>query len=191
MNVLIACEFSQVVCKAFRDKGHKAYSCDLLPTEGNPEWHIQDDVLNHLDEGWDLMIAHDPCTFQCNSGVRWLYEIPNRWVDLRLSCEFTRIILSAPIMKICRENPIPHRYALGLVGEDYTQIIHPHYFTGSDESKATCLWLKGLPVLERTQWLGKDMVKQSVWRMGPSEKRGQERSRFPLSIARAMADQWG
>ena len=191
MKVLVACEFSQVVCKAFRDKGHEAYSCDVLPTEGNPEWHIQDDVLNHLDEGWDLMIAHDPCTFQCNSGVRWLHEVPTRWAALRESCEFTRRILNAPIKKICRENPIPHGYALELIGRGYSQIIQPHYFIGSNESKATCLWLEGLPLLERSQWLDKSTIQQSVWRMPPSEKRGQERSRFPLSIAAVMAEQWG
>lgn len=80
MKVLVGCEFSQIVTKAFRDKGHKAYSCDIIPCEGGyPEWHIQDDVLNHLDDDWDLAIFHDPCTYQCNSGVRWLINNPERW----------------------------------------------------------------------------------------------------------------
>ena len=72
-RVLVACEFSQIVTKAFRDRGHEAYSCDILPTEGNPDWHIQDDVLKHLDEGWDMMIAHPPCTYLSNAGARYLY----------------------------------------------------------------------------------------------------------------------
>jgi len=191
MRVLIACEFSQVVCKAFRDKGHEAFSCDLLPTEGNPEWHIQDDVLNHLDDGWDMMIAHDPCTYQCNSGVRWLYTKLGRWDLLRESCEFTLKILNAPIEMICRENPISHKYALELIGVNYTQCVQPHYFIGSNESKATCLWLKGLLGLQRTQWLSRDEMRQTVFKMPPSRDRGKERSRFPMSIAQAMANQWG
>lgn len=116
MRVLVACEFSQVVTRAFRDKGHEAYSCDILPTEGNPEWHIQDDVLKHLDDGWDMMIAHDPCTYQCLSGVRWLHERPGRWKLLEQSCEFTRKLFNAPIPRIARENPIPHHYAIDLIG---------------------------------------------------------------------------
>ena len=223
VKVLVACEFSQVVCKAFRDKGHEAYSCDILPTEGNPEWHIQDDVRNHLKglkcsvcngkgelwrpfekliipcygcngkgfKEWDMLIAHDPCTYQCNSGVRWLWEIPGRWSLLEESCELTKLILNANIPKISRENPIPHKYAVKLIGADYTQCIQPHWFIGSNESKATCLWLKGLPNLERTQWLDKSQIKQSVFRMPPSENRGLERSRFPVSISKAMAEQWG
>jgi len=190
MMILVACEFSQVVCKAFRDKGHEAYSCDILPTEGNPDWHIQGDVRNYLGCGWDMLIAHDPCTYQCNSGVRWLHERSDRWDKLHESCELTRAILSAPVGKICRENPIPHRYAVQLIGASYTQCVQPHWFAGGDESKATCLWLTGLPELKRTQWLDKSQIKQSVFRMPPSVTRGRERSRFPISIAAAMADQW-
>lgn len=193
MKVLVACEFSQVVTKAFRDKGHEAYSCDILPTEGNPVWHFQCDLLSllHPYNKWDLLIAHDPCTYQCNSGVRWLHERPQRWELLKQSCELTRAILNSKIPKICRENPIPHKYAVELIGMDYTQLVQPHYFVGSNESKATCFWLVNLPQLKRTQWLGKPEIKQSIWRMPPSETRGQERSRFPVSIAEAMANQWG
>ncbi|MFH1231236.1 MAG: hypothetical protein V1709_07035 [Planctomycetota bacterium] len=195
MKVLVACEFSQVVCKAFRDKGHESYSCDLLPTEGNPEWHIQCDIRELLRSKFirtiNLLIAHDPCTYQCNSGVRWLHEIPGRWDKLRKSCELTKEIINASVDKISRENPIPHKYAVELIGVDYTQCVQPHWFIGSNESKATCLWLKGLPKLKRTQWLDKTEVKQSVFLMSPSDNRGKERSRFPVSIANAMAEQWG
>ena len=192
MKVLVACEFSQVVCMAFRKRGHNAYSCDIIPCEGeHPEWHIHDDVRNHLNDGWDMMIAHDPCTYQCLSGVRWLGTIPGRWSLLTESCAFTKELLSAKIPMICRENPIPHHYAVELIGMDYTQKVQPHYFIGSNESKATCFWLIGLPELNRTQWLEKSEIKQSIWRMPPSETRGHERSRFPVSIAKSMAEQWG
>jgi len=199
MKILIACEFSQVVTKAFRDRGHEAYSCDILPTEGNPEWHIQDDVLKHLDNGWDMMIAHPPCTYLCNSGVRWLTfsgsgkhcnTIQQRIEEMIKAAVFFNTLLCANISLLAIENPIQHCYARKFIRK-YDQIIQPHYFSGSNESKATCLWLKGLPLLQRTQWLDKSEIKQSVFRMPPSERRGLERSRFPISIARAMADQWG
>ena len=196
MKILVACEFSQVVTKAFRDNGHEAYSCDLLPTEGNPDWHIQANVLRHLDDGWDLMIAHPPCTYLANSGVRWLFEQTDRGLDridkMEQAFKFFMRLWKAEIGKICVENPIPHPYGLNLVNPGkYTQLIQPHYFIGSNESKATCLWLRNLPKLERTQWLGKSEIKQSVFRMPPSKTRGKERSRFPVSIAKAMAEQWG
>ena len=191
MKVLIACEFSETVKEAFLTRGHDAHSCDYLPGEKGLPNHHQCDVLELLDDGWDLLIAHDPCTYQCNSGVRWLYEIPGRWEQLEKSCELTRKILNAKIPKICRENPIPHKYAVKLIGSNYTQKVQPHHFAGSVESKATCFWLKGLDKLKRTQWLDKSLIKQSIWRMPPSEDRGKERSRFPVSIANAMAKQWG
>jgi len=188
MRVLVACEFSQVVTRAFRDKGHEAYSCDILPTEGNPEWHIQDDVLKHLDDGWDLMIAHDPCTYQCLSGVRWLHERPERWKLLEQSCEFTRKLFNAPIPRIARENPIPHHYAIDLIGKDYTQLVQPHYF-GDHETKATCLWLFNLPKLIRTHFIT-DGIKDSVHQCPPSDERGRIRSRTFQGVASAMAEQW-
>ncbi len=200
MRVLVACEFSQVVCKAFRERGHKSYSNDILPTEGEPSWHIQCDIRELLRSNYiktiDLLIAHDPCTYQCNSGVRWLYLLDggknlSRWRELEKSCELTKEILNAPVDMISRENPIPHKYTIELIGVNYTQCIQPHWFIGSNESKATCLWLKGLPELKRTQWLDKSQIKQSVFKMPPSETRGLERSRFPVSIATAMATQWG
>ena len=188
MKVLVACEFSQIVTKAFRARGDEAYSCDLLPTEGNPSWHIQDDVLKHLDDGWDLMIAHDTCTYQCNSGVRWLTEIPGRWLLLKESCEFTRQLLEANIPRICRENPIPHRYAIELIGRGYDQIIQPWMF-GHGETKATCLWLKGLFLLKPTKIVAGRVGR--VWKEPPSKDRWKNRSRTYRGIADAMADQWG
>ena len=191
MKVLIACEESQVVCKAFRARGHEAYSCDVIDCSGgHPEWHIKDDVLNHLNDGWDLTIAHDPCTYQCNSGVRWLHERKGRWELLRQSCEFTLKLFNAPIPKIARENPIPHKYALELLGGlNYTQLIHPHYF-GDKETKATCLWLFNLPKLVRTHFITNG-IRQSIWRCPPSDDRIKIRSKTFQGIANAMAEQWG
>lgn len=188
MKILIACEFTQTVCKAFRDKGHEAYSCDILPTEGNPDWHIQGDVLEILDDGWDLMIAHDPCIYQCNSGVRWLWEQEERWNLLDESCEFTKKLLNAPIDKICRENPIPHMYAVRRIGRKYDQIIQPWQF-GHPETKATCLWLKNLPKLKPTNIV--EGRKPRIHRMPPSPDRGKNRSRTLEGFGLAMADQWG
>lgn len=193
MNVLVACEFSQVVTKAFRDRGHIAYSCDLLPTEGNQEWHIQGDVLNHLNDGWDLMIAHPPCTFLCNSGVQWLYKREDRWTDMILGALFFKKLLVAPIDRIAIENPIPHKYALSVIGSGYNQIIQPYQF-GHPERKATCLWLKNLPNLEPTKFveLPKDKSKaQRLHYLPPSEDRWKLRSITYQGIADAMAEQWG
>lgn len=196
MKVLVACEFSQIVTKAFRDKGHDAYSCDLLSTEGNPKWHIQGDVLEILDDGWDMMIAHDPCTYQCNSGVCWLHTEEGRWRLLDKSCEFTKKLLNAEIEKICRENPIPHKYAIQRIGRKYDQIIHPYQF-GHPERKATCLWLQNLSLLEPTNDVKAEMEKlpksqaQRIHYMNPSKNRGHERSRFLVGPANAMAEQWG
>jgi hypothetical protein len=187
MRVLVACEFSQTVTKAFRERGHEAYSCDLLPTEGNAEWHIQDDVLKYLDDGWDLMIAHPPCTRLCNSGVRWLHE-RNLWLEMKESALFFKSLLQASIPKIAVENPIPHRYALEIIGRKYDQIIQPWQF-GHPETKATCLWLKHLPKLEPTCVV--EGREPKVWREPASLGRWRNRSRTYTGIAQAMAEQWG
>ena len=121
MKVLIACEFSGVVRNAFRKNGNDAWSCDLLPSDDNSKFHIRGDVLNHLNEDWDLMIAHPPCTYLCNSGVSWLYRDKDRWDDLKKASEFFKTLLGYGIPKICVENPIPHKY--GKLPK-YTQIIH-------------------------------------------------------------------
>ena len=187
MKVLVACEFSGIVRDAFARRGHDAWSCDLLPTErqGN---HIQDDVLKHLDEGWDLMIAHPPCTFLCNSGVRWLHERPARWRQMAEAIVFFNGLLNVPIPRLAVENPIQHKYARAHIRRP-DQIVQPYHF-GDMESKATCLWLKGLPPL-MASFSGGEGIKQSVFRTSPSEHRGLLRSRTFMGIAEAMAEQWG
>ncbi len=192
MNVLIGCEFSQIVTKAFRDKGHNAYSCDLLPTEGNSDYHIQGDILKYIISPppyytWDLGIFHPPCTRLCNSGVRWLSE-RNLWYDMIKASVFFRKLLEASIGGICLENPIPHKYAIEIIGKKYDQLIHPWMF-GHGETKATCLWLKGLPKLIPTNVVsGRE---QRIWKMPPSKNRSRNRSRTFQGIADAMAEQWG
>jgi len=188
VRVLIACEWTQVVAKAFRHKGHDAYSCDVIQTEGNLTWHLQDDVLQHLKDGWDMMIAFPPCTYLCNSGVRWLHERPERQKQLEDACEFFNALLNAPIPKIAIENPIQHKYARERIRKP-DQIIQPYHFGGM-ESKATCLWLEGLPPL-LAYFTGGDFIKQSCFLQSPSPARGKERGRTFPSIAKAMAEQWG
>lgn len=185
MRVLVACEFSGIVREAFKAKGHDAWSCDLLPTE-IPGQHIQGDVLEILDDGWDLMIAHPPCTRLCNSGVRWLAE-RNLWKEMKEACIFFNNLLSAPIPKIAIENPIQHKYARQHIHRP-DQIIQPYHF-GEPESKATCLWLKGLPPLMAT--IIHTEIKQSTFKQAPSPDRSKIRSRTFKGIAEAMADQWG
>jgi hypothetical protein len=186
MKILIACEFSGTVRDAFAAKGHDAWSCDILPTE-KPGQHIQGDVLEILDNGWDMMIAHPPCTRLANSGVRWLHE-RNLWNELDKAAEFFRQFLYADIPLIAVENPIPHKYAIERIGEKYTQKIQPWQF-GHGESKATCLWLKCLPRLMPTNIVNER--KQTMWKLPPSKNRWKLRSTTYQGIANGMADQWG
>tara|TARA_R110002124_G_C8684242_1_gene492416 strand:+ start:49 stop:648 length:600 start_codon:yes stop_codon:yes gene_type:complete len=194
LKVLVACEQSGVVRDAFRNKGCDAYSCDILPN--NSEFHIQDDVLKHLDEGWDLMIAHPTCTYLCNSGVHWLHKDPSRWDKLAEARGFFNSLLNCGIPKLCVENPIPHKYAKdgdNGIGQ-YTQIIQPYQF-GEDASKATCLWLKNLPKLIPTNIIKKkryaNQTPSGQNKLGPSNDRWKLRSRTYEGIAEAMANQWG
>jgi hypothetical protein len=186
MRVLIACEESQTVCKAFRELGHEAYSCDILPCSGgHPEWHIQDDVLNHLDDGWDLMIAHPPCTHLAVSGARWFTE-GKKSISLQIEAlEFIKKLMGAPIEMIAIENPI------GVISTKIRkpdQIIQPWMF-GHGETKATCLWLKGLPILKPSKIVsGRE---QRLHRLPPSKDRAMLRSKTYPGIAQAMAEQWG
>ena len=199
MRILIACEFSGVVRDAFKARGHDAWSCDLLPTE-QPGQHIQDDVMNHLYEGWDMMIFHWPCTYLCNSGVSWLYEgsdqdlIPGpdcfinrtRWQDMETSARNFRFLLDFDtIPKRVGENPIPHKYARAIMG-DYSQIIWP-YEHGHGELKRTCLWLRGVPPLKVSNLVYG--YEARVHNIQPSEDRWKERSRTLTGIAKAMAEQ--
>lgn len=185
MRVLVACEFSGIVRDAFAARGHDAWSCDLLPTE-RPGNHIQDDVLKHLDDGWDMMIAHPPCTRLANSGVMWL-EKRNLWGDLAKGIEFFNALLNADIPMIAVENPIQHKYARAEIRKP-DQIIQPWMF-GHGETKATCLWLKNLPLLQPTNIV--DGREQRLHRLPEVLDRWKERSRTFPGIAQAMADQWG
>src|SRR3990172_6715985 len=161
MKVLVACEFSGRVREAFAKRGHNAWSCDLLETE-IPGQHIVGDVLPLLDAEWDLIIAHPPCTRLTNSGVRWLDE-RNLWDDMKHDAEFFMQFVNAPCEHIAVENPIPHKYAKKIIG-NYTQIIQPYYF-GEPETKATCLWLKGLSQLKATNVV--EPTRQSIHREPP------------------------
>jgi hypothetical protein len=195
MRVLVACEFSGVVRDAFRARGHDAWSCDLLPSERGPMWHIKGDVLQYLDLEWDLMIAHPPCTFLANSGVKWLYKGGKgtdrdfvRWNDMVEGAVFFADLLNAPIPRIAVENPIMHGYAREIIGGRPTQTIQPWQF-GHGETKATQLWLKNLPPLTPTNIVpGRE---QRVHLMPPGPERWRERSRTFPGIAEAMAEQWG
>lgn len=193
MKVLIACEESQEVCKAFRELGHEAYSCDLQECSGGkPEWHIIDDATNQAYSGnWDLMIAHPPCTYLANSGVRWLdlkdgyARNRERWQEMLWAGMFFRGLLNAPIGMIALENPIPHKYA-GI--PKYNQIIQPWQF-GHGETKATCLWIKNLPPLKPTNIV--EGREQRIWKLPPGPERTKLRSKTYPGIAKAMAEQWG
>ena len=190
MKVLIACEFSGIVRDAFRARGHDAWSCDLLPTESQDSDHhyitYAETILHsHL---WDLLIAFPPCTYLCNSGVRWLKNNPERREQMIKAARLFRNFLEAPIGKICVENPIPHKYALDFIGRKYDQIIQPWQF-GHGETKATCLWLKGLRKLGTTRLVAGREAR--IHKMPPSKDRGKLRSITYQGIADAMAAQWG
>lgn len=188
MKILIACEFSGTVREAFRKKGHDAWSCDLLPADDNSQYHYQTDVLNLLDENWDLMIAHPPCTYLCNSGVCWLYRKEGRWKQMKEGAEFFKKLLCASIDKIAIENPIMHKYAVEIIGRRQDQVIQPWQF-GHGETKATCLWLKNLPPLKPTNIV--EGREQRLHQLPPSKDRWKIRSTTYQGIADAMALQWG
>lgn len=186
MKVLVACEYSGTVRDAFIRAGHDATSCDLLPSETEGP-HLVGDVRFALVHSWDLVIAHPPCTYLCNSGVRWLHERPGRWACLDEAARFFNLF-SGCAPRVAIENPIPHRYAVKAIGRKYDQLVQPWQF-GDPETKAVCLWLEGLPKLTPT-----DVVEgraARVWRMAPGPDRQRERSRFFRGIADAMAEQWG
>lgn len=195
MKVLVACEFSGIVRDAFADRGHDAWSCDLLPTE-KPGQHLECDVLEILNYGWDLMIACPPCTHLAVSGARWFKDKQQEQAE---ALEFVRTLLEAPIEKIALENPI------GIISSRIRkpeQIIQPWQY-GHPESKATCLWLKNLKPLIPTNILTAPRTGargQPLWnnqtpsgqnKLGPSPDRWRERSRTYLGVANAMAEQWG
>lgn len=195
MRVLVACEFSGTVRDAFAARGHDAWSCDLLPTE-RPGNHIQGDVLEVINEGWDLMIAHPPCTYLANSGCRWLFEKEGRWQQLADGVSFFLALFNAPIPRIAIENPTPHKWAAERIGSKYHQRVQPWEF-GEPQKKGICLWLKNLPPLIATDIqypptnpeLAKEWEK--VWREPPGKDQAKNRSKFFPSVAKAMAEQWG
>lgn len=181
MRVLVACEFSGTVRDAFTGLGHDATSCDLLPSETLGK-HYQGDVMDILGDGWDLMIAHPPCTHLAVSGARWFKD---KQAEQHEALEFVRNLLAAPIPRIALENPIS---VISSKIRKPDQIIQPWMF-GHGETKATCLWLKGLPKLQPTNIV--DGREARVHRMPPGPNRWKERSRTFTGIAAAMADQWG
>lgn len=209
MKVLVACEESQRVCIAFRERGHEAYSCDIIECSGNhPEWHIKGDALplingdvsfrtcdgtEHYVDKWDLLIAHPPCTYLSNAGVRHLY--PNGFLNeerYRKGIQAREFFLQfwfANVDKICVENPVPTKiYNL----PKYTQIVEPYQF-GHPYKKRTCLWLKNLPPLMPTNVVDKTIsTRYARWfNEGSSEERQRNRSKTFEGIAKAMAERWG
>jgi site-specific DNA-cytosine methylase len=184
VRVLVAFECSGVVREAFRSWGHDAWSCDLKPAEDESAFHVQGDAFDVMREPWDLIIAHPPCTDICVSGARWFAEKradgrQGRAVDLFMA------VVNVPCERLCIENPV------GIMSTLYRKpdcIIQPWMF-GHGETKATCLWLKGLPTLRPTKIVsGRE---GRVWKMGPSERRAADRSRTYRGVAEAMAEQWG
>jgi hypothetical protein len=181
MKVLIACEFSGIVRDAFIRRNHVTMSCDLEESE-TPGWHHVGDVRDVLDDGWDLMIAHPPCRYLAVSGARWF---KGREKEQEEALDFVRLLLDAPIGKICLENPV------GVISTKIRkpdQYIQPWMF-GHGETKKTGLWLKNLPLLEPT-----DIVEGRegrIWKMSPGPDRSRDRSRTLPGIAAAMAEQWG
>lgn len=200
MRVLIACEFSGVVRRAFRALGHDAWSCDIEPAEDGGYHHLQCDALTMVTSmRWDLLIAHPPCTYLANSGVRHLHSVPSvngvvtkvhgaeRWTAMCSAAAFFRSLLDCNVPRVCVENPVPHRYARELTG-NYSQIVNPWQY-GHGETKRTCLWLRNLPHLTPTNIVsGRE---PRIHHMAPGINRAKERSRTFQGIAEAMATQWG
>lgn len=195
MKILVACEESQAVCIAFRERGHEAYSCDILDCSGgHPEWHIQDDVLKHLNDGWDMMIAFPPCTHLAVSGARH-FEQKRKDGRQQEGIDFFMALINAPIPRIAVENPV------GIMSSHYRrpdQIIQPWQF-GDSAQKTTCLWLKNIPPLLPTQIVSKGEFttfksgkKHPKWYADAfiSGKHGNLRSKTFPGIAKAMAEQW-
>ena len=195
MKVLIACEYSGTVRDAFIARKHDAMSCDLLPTDKKGP-HYQGSVFDIINDGWDLMVAHPPCTYLCNSGVSWLYKQQDRFNKMRAGAEFFKQLLESDIPYIAVENPVMHKYAKDIIGRGPDQIIQPWMF-GHKEKKGTGLWLKGLPKLVPTTNLKKQTdalpiaVQQRIHWQPPGKDRWKIRSTTFKGIAKAMAKQWG
>jgi len=206
MKILIACETSGTVRNAFLDRGHDAWSCDVLPSDDLTNRHIQDDVLEVLKmESWDmLMVAHPPCTRLCNSGVRWVHKAPpgktlaEMWEQLDQGAELFSKLWNSDIPKVAIENPVMHKYAKARIKnfEPFTQSVQPYEFAESIDaedniSKRTCLWLRNLPPLIKTGTLTRETARHDIHNASPGKDRWKVRSKFHKGIAEAMADQWG
>lgn len=205
MRVLVACEYSGIVRDAFAALGHDAMSCDILPTESAGQ-HYQGDVFDVLDDGWDLMVAHPPCTYLTNAANGSLFKLtpsktgalvgPARWPALIDGALFFKALLDAPIPQVAIENPRMNPNAVKIIGRNRDQAIQPYEF-GHLEQKETGLWLRGLPPLMGTEDVKAATMalpyaeRAKVHSMGPSEDRGKLRSRFFEGVAAAMALQWG
>jgi hypothetical protein len=203
MKVLIACEESQRVCMAFRERGHDAYSCDIMDCSGgHPEWHIKGDVMPLLNQGWDLMIAFPPCTYLTYAGIKH-WDKPGRAEKREEALKFFKALHDAPIDRIVIENPVGYA---NTAFRKPDQIVHPYYF-GEPFQKRTCLWLKGLPKLDYSKTMiekpkpmyicqGEKCKGKAInWCEGirglNGVKRSVARSKTFISIAKAMAEQWG
>jgi len=201
MSVLVGCEYSQTVTKAFRNKGIEAFSCDLLPTEGNPDWHLQMDVFEAIEKVKPkLAIFHPPCTYLSYVGIKH-WNKQGRAEKRELAMAFFMKLVNAPIERICTENPVGYP---NTAYRSPDQIIHPYYF-GEPYQKRTCLWLKNLPKLNYRKTLiekpkplyicqGEKCKGKAInWVEGIKgvKNRSLERARFPQGIANAMAEQWG
>jgi site-specific DNA-cytosine methylase len=203
MRLLVACEFSGIVREAFRAKGHDAWSCDILPSDQPTLFHYKGDVLDILNDGWDMMIAHPPCTHLAVSGARWFTEGKKDWQLQIEALKFVELLMLAPIEKIVIENPVS---VISTKIRKPDQIIQPWQF-GHPETKKTCLWLKNLPKLKSTKIVEPDYMrnKDGTYYMDKKGKRysrihfmsyknsqrSKERSLTYKGIALAMADQWG
>lgn len=197
MKVLVACEFSGVVRDAFIRAGHDAVSCDLIPSESpNPGGHYTGNVLDIIDRGWDLMIAHPPCTYLSISGLHWNKRRPGRARQTAAALTFVRALMSAHIPRICIENPVS---CISTRIQPPSQIIQPYDF-GHDASKKTCLWLKNLPRLKATAHVPPARIVDGLPRWANQTASGQnklpstrskDRAVTYAGIAQAMADQWG
>ena len=183
MSVLIGCEFSGVVREAFRARGIDAVSCDLLPSE-IPGSHIQDDILKHMGDGWDGFIGHPPCTHTAVSGARWFKD---KLPEQKKAIEFFMALWNSPIPRVALEQPVS---IMSTVFRPPDQIIQPWMF-GDAETKATCLWIRGWPILRPTNIVPEAERKHSVWLTPPGPDRWRIRSKTFEGIANAMADQWG
>ncbi len=196
MRVLIACESSDTEGSAFRALGHDVTTCDILPSDGPAQFHYQGDVRDMIPEPWDLVVAHPPCTYLSNSGARWLYTEPLRWQKMIEGAEFFRLMATFNSPRIAIENPIQHKWAKAVHGlGQQTQTVQPWMF-GHPETKATCLWLFGLPALVATSDARAEMARlpyaeqHRIHYASPGPDRWQVRSKALPLVAAAFADQW-